>query len=332
MKERKVSVIIPTFKRSDFLCRAIDSVLKQTYKNIEIIVVDDNGNDSVYRLENENKLKKYGNKIVFLKHEVNKNGAAARNTGLNYATGDYISFLDDDDIYVSNRIEKMVKTLEENLEYDGCYSNVAFSYYGKIYDVLNTKGDGNFQLNTLKMENVIGTGSNLFFRREIVNKIGLFDVKFLRNQDIEYLIRFFEYGKIKEIDEVLVIKCKEDECNFSSNIELMLNVKKIFFEKFKKIISKYNDEVDDIYICNYLPIYINAHKSRKFRYLIPKIYNVLIEHGYKETLKNKVKCRIYKLLNPTIINYLYREKMHFIILKSVKKYKKTDYISNIGEK
>ena len=105
--EEKVSVIIPTYNRAESLKRAIDSVLNQTYKNVEIIVVDDNNPNTTYREENEKSIKKYygeNEKVKYIKHPENKNGAAARNTGIRNATGKYITFLDDDDYFMNNRI------------------------------------------------------------------------------------------------------------------------------------------------------------------------------------------------------------------------------------
>ena len=105
-----VSVIIPTYKRLGMLGRAIDSVLNQTYNNIEIIIVDDNNEDSEYRKETERFMKKYDDniEIKYVKHKQNKNGAAARNTGINNANGVYIAFLDDDDEFSPKKIELQI--------------------------------------------------------------------------------------------------------------------------------------------------------------------------------------------------------------------------------
>ncbi len=114
-----VSVVIPTYKRSSMLIRTIESVLNQSYDNIEIIVVDDN-NDDNYRKDTENKLIKYisNPKIKYIKHERNLGGCEARNTGLKEAKGEYICFLDDDDIIYKDKIEKQVEFLENNRNFD----------------------------------------------------------------------------------------------------------------------------------------------------------------------------------------------------------------------
>jgi glycosyltransferase involved in cell wall biosynthesis len=106
----KVSIIIPTYKRSDYLIRAIESVISQNYQNIEIIVIDDNNPYSEFRKATEIKMQKYSNneKVKYLKNDRNLGGALARNVGIREATGDYITFLDDDDVYLPYKIEKQL--------------------------------------------------------------------------------------------------------------------------------------------------------------------------------------------------------------------------------
>ena len=89
-----VSVIIPTHKGSENICRAVDSVLSQTYGSIEVIVVDDNGLGSEEQRKTEEAMGKYSgdSRVTYLTHKVNKNGSAARNTGLRASKGEYIAF------------------------------------------------------------------------------------------------------------------------------------------------------------------------------------------------------------------------------------------------
>ena len=95
-----VSVVIPTYKRSNRLPIAINSVLSQTYSNVEIIVVDDNGENN-HTLDTKKILQPYlkKNQIKYICHQTNKGGCKARNTGAFAANGTYIAFLDDDDFY-----------------------------------------------------------------------------------------------------------------------------------------------------------------------------------------------------------------------------------------
>ena len=109
-----VSVIIPTYKTNKSLKRAIDSVFAQSYKKVEVIVVDDNNCDE-YRIVAECIAEEYKNldNFKYIQHEHNKNGSAARNTGVESSDGTYISFLDDDDYYYTDKISKEVDSHEE---------------------------------------------------------------------------------------------------------------------------------------------------------------------------------------------------------------------------
>ncbi|MGL4992016.1 MAG: glycosyltransferase family 2 protein [Sarcina sp.] len=110
MCKELISVVIPTYKRSDYICRAIESILKQTYKNIEIIVIDDNEKSSKDQLNTYKVLANYiENKII--KYYINDKvhgGSGARNKGIEVSSGNYIAFLDDDDEYMPEKIEKQL--------------------------------------------------------------------------------------------------------------------------------------------------------------------------------------------------------------------------------
>lgn len=118
-----VSVVIPTYRRSEMLPRAINSVLNQTYEDIEIIVVDDNNPNTKYREATKKIMEHYkdNSKIKYIKHDVNKNGSAARNTGIKYSSGKYVCFLDDDDYFYPCKIEKQLEFLTSNPEYKAVY-------------------------------------------------------------------------------------------------------------------------------------------------------------------------------------------------------------------
>ena len=105
-----VSAIITTHNRGpDMVLRAVNSVLGQTYQNIEVIVVDDSLPSFAQRAEVERSVRSISDSILYLKHEACKGACAARNTGLNHAKGIYVGFLDDDDEWVPMKIEEQLK-------------------------------------------------------------------------------------------------------------------------------------------------------------------------------------------------------------------------------
>lgn len=119
-KQPLVSVVVPTYSRADMLERSLGSIIAQTYKNIEIIVIDDNGLGSESQVNTEKIVNEFstrtGYRINYFCHEVNQGSAAARNTGIRVSNGEFISFLDDDDEYYPERIENMVPLMEEHAD------------------------------------------------------------------------------------------------------------------------------------------------------------------------------------------------------------------------
>lgn len=187
-----VSIIIPTYSRPDNLCRAIDSVLAQTYRPIEIIVVDDNGIGTPFQKETEQKLGKYisESQIIYLKHETNKNGSAARNTGFFASKGDFVGFLDDDDVFALSKIEKQVdKLIKCEGKYDACYCN-SIIYNPKRTFRTHNKKEGNLTYDLLTLKVNFNT-STILFRRQALMDIHGWDERFTRHQDWELMVRFF---------------------------------------------------------------------------------------------------------------------------------------------
>lgn len=124
-----VSVIITTFKRNELLPRAIDSVLAQTYPYVEVIVVDDNDSDTSYRKATEHLMEElYGGKsnVKYVKMPKNSGACTARNRGVDEAQGVFINFLDDDDVFFPEKIEKQVEIFERQPELSvvGCYAEI----------------------------------------------------------------------------------------------------------------------------------------------------------------------------------------------------------------
>jgi glycosyltransferase involved in cell wall biosynthesis len=117
-----VSVIIPTYNRAHLIGRAIQSVLKQTYQDFEVIVVDDGSIDNT-----EEVVKKIQeNRVYYYKHDKNKGGSAARNTGISLAKGEYIAFQDSDDEWLPEKLEKQIgvfnnQTKNVGVVYTGFY-------------------------------------------------------------------------------------------------------------------------------------------------------------------------------------------------------------------
>ncbi|MBN2835129.1 MAG: glycosyltransferase family 2 protein [Candidatus Delongbacteria bacterium] len=196
-----VSVIITTYKRDVVLKRAINSVLEQSYKNYEIIVVDDNNPQSEYRQSTQVVMSSYANfkNIRYVKHTSNMNGAVARNTGIRSASGEIVCFLDDDDWYYKDKLKLQVNFLLSNTEYDAVYCG---------WDRDNTRvipvKEGDLSFDLLTGKNLIYTNVIMMWKYA-AEKIGGWDERFKRHQEAAFLLRYFRYGfKIGVVSEVLV--------------------------------------------------------------------------------------------------------------------------------
>lgn len=204
-----VSVIITTFGGSQKLIRAINSVLAQTYKDFEIIVVDDNEPGSRGRVLTEAIMKNYemSTNIIYVRHERNKNGAAARNTGLLYAKGEYISFLDDDDYYTEQRLYRLVGEIIRNPGMGGICTDCIMMNLRNISGIRSYEGVREITKEMLLIDqNALGTGSNIFLCRNVIEDIGRFDETFDRFQDVEFMIRVCRKYRITILPEPLVVK------------------------------------------------------------------------------------------------------------------------------
>lgn len=264
----KISVIIPTYGIPLYLKNAIQSVLRQSLQDLELIIVDDNNPDSEARTLTEalvQEMMESDNRILYLKHEINKNGAVARNTGFAVAQGKYISLLDSDDAYMSDRLQKCYDVMEKAPEIvAGVYTGCEFRCKGKVYYLHKDVKDGNFMVETLACKFLFCTGSNIFVRKSVIDELNGFDGAFLRHQDYEFLVRVFEKYDLAAIPEVLVIKNNE---NFNlPNLDKQIAIKKQYLEKFKYIIDALPEkDVNYIMHGNYINVAENAMGQNNFK-------------------------------------------------------------------
>lgn len=233
-----VSVIIPTYKRSEYLERAIESVVNQTYPYIEIIVVNDNNKDDIYTTSVHKIISKYRN-IVLVEEDVHKNGAMARNNGLRRAKGEYIAFLDDDDYWDKEKIEKQVNLIKQ---LDDSYIAIStlkkFVLNNQIIRMTRPYKDGDVKDSVLYRDIEIST-STVLVKRSALHKIGGFDENLPRRQDIQLFVQLFRHGKLKLIEEHLTFMDVGDGINRKLSPEKMKDMEEKFFFSIKKELAEY---------------------------------------------------------------------------------------------
>ena len=258
-----VSVIITTYKGAKKLQRAILSVLGQTYSNVEIIVVDDNNPGTIERADTEKVMAtfKKNKNIRYIQHKKNKNGAVARNTGIRAATGKYIAFLDDDDFFLPDRVKICVEAID-NSDYVACYTESILITNGEVKRINNVKNDPSCK-DVLLNQNLLGTGSNLFVKKTCIEGLNGFDERFLRYQDVEFILRVLMYGKMKAVDAITVVKDVED-IRFMPKFSRLRDMQLLFQETFETQISELsNDEKCEYYSVKYYDLILSAFESKK---------------------------------------------------------------------
>lgn len=191
----KVSIIIPTYNRSQLLPKALDSALAQTYPNTEIIIVNDGSTDNT-----EEALAPYMNDIHYIKQE-NRGCAGAKNTGLSYATGELITNLDDDDMFLPQKVERQVEMFMKRPEIGICATGV---YYIDANDQIT----GTYIPPKLRQETQVlkllrycfFIQSSVMIDRKCHEKLGGY--KLMYSEDYDFWLRValhYEIGVVKEL-------------------------------------------------------------------------------------------------------------------------------------
>lgn len=266
MENSLVSIIIPTHSGAEVIQRAVDSALAQTYDNVEVIVVDDNGIGSEGQIATANAMQKYStiSNVKYVIHETSRHGSAARNTGVKNSSGKFISLLDDDDYFSENCIEKHIEVLSKlDSTYAVSYcdmrlikkegeSVVASNYNGNVlYDFLCSR---------------FRVGSSLIVvKRNAWESVNGFDETFKRHQDWEFLVRLLHKYNICHVNNVGVIKVNLNR-NIAKNPERFETNRIYYLEKMKYIIESLPPtQQADVYYTHYIDIAKAYLKSMNYR-------------------------------------------------------------------
>ena len=199
-----VSVVIPTFNRYEQLFRAIESALSQTYRNIEVIVVDDNYDNKELRNKIKEKVKKY-KEIQYLMPDKHLGGSEARNYGVKYSKGKYIAFLDDDDEYYNSKIEEQINIFTESddkrLALVYCYGNIVYP------NGLIEKEKNNYKGCPLSIQMRFNIAKTSFWliKKDVLNLIGGFE-SIYSHQDGVVLLKLLSKGYRIDLCEKELVK------------------------------------------------------------------------------------------------------------------------------
>jgi len=204
----RVSVIIPTYNRAHIVGEAIDSVLAQTYRDFEIIVVDDASTDNTQEVL-ARYLSEHGERIRYIRRETNGGAGAARNDGIRASAGEFIAFLDSDDLYLPRRLEAAVAFLNQNADLGGVYTDCqALGPDGQII-ARSMVGATSSRKRIRTWRDVACyepmNTDTITIRRQCLQQVGLFDERLRRGQDSDLWLRLSYHYPVGQWPEVLVI-------------------------------------------------------------------------------------------------------------------------------
>lgn len=252
-----VSVIISTYNRSEYLLRSVKSVLAQTYENFELLIIDDASTDETTDVINSF----LDPRIRYIRHERNKGGPAARNTGIENSKGELIAFLDDDDEWMPEKLQKQVDLLSHapanvGLVYCGLlvigpdgqtivHKDIPF-LQGSVYEYL-LRGSG------------IGTVSRVLVRRSCFDKAGFFDEQLKSCQDWDMWLRVARLFDVEFIPDVLVKIYQHDaqiSCDFGALIPGRIRMIEKHYDEFAHyphILVHHLKRIGKLYFLNEMP-------------------------------------------------------------------------------
>ncbi|WP_394121471.1 glycosyltransferase family 2 protein [Planococcus donghaensis] len=230
----KVSVIIPTYNRSELLKKAVESLKNQSHQNFEIIIIDDFSTDDTASVVEEME----DDRIIYLKHDINKGGSEARNTGIKRATGNFIGFLDSDDQWLPQKLEKQLGQFEGQPDVGVVYTGVQVVNENnqptrKI--IPEYRGD---ILPKLFESNCIDTTSSVLVRKEVLDQVQGFDAGLPSCQDWDLYIRLAQVTKFDFVKDNMVLFYHHSGERITTNKKSVLNGHLSIFEKYKALAVK----------------------------------------------------------------------------------------------
>lgn len=275
MNNELVSVIITTYKRPTLLKRALESVLNQTYVNIEIIVVDDNNPNSVEREATEELMSNYTSidRIVYKKMTQNSGSCVARNYGVSIAQGRYINFLDDDDEFFPTKIEKQMdiftNSTDPELSVVGCFAEIV-NQDGNVINTERTEKKGNVFFDQL-CQNVTTTSLALI-RKDYFIDSGGFEKMYSSQEHWMFAKIYATHPNYNFWPEILVRINIHNGARISTNTLKPLGAIQLY-DKVERFIPRFDKQHQDLIRISLLDNIINAYltqgrRKESFHFLI----------------------------------------------------------------
>lgn len=236
----KVSIVIPVYNAEKYLQETIESALNQTYKDIEIIAVNDGSTDNSNEI-----LKKYSNRIKIISKQ-NGGISSALNAGIKNMQGEWFKQLDSDDLLYPNAVEELI-TEAQNLK------DKNFILYGN-YDIIDSNGNlvekitepdynesSPFDFNVILLDHHVGSSTTLMLHKSLIDKCGMFDESLRFKEDYEFRLRYCLLHNCRQhlipkvLGKIRVHKSQRTKSNVAMSLETDEKIRKSILEKLNPV-------------------------------------------------------------------------------------------------
>lgn len=184
----KLSVVIPVYNGAKFISDALDSIFGQDYENIEVIVVDDRSTDNTIEV-----LQSYPQAIKIIRNKNNSGASHSRNQGIKHAVGEYIAFLDADDVWLKNKLTRQVKAMIANPEAGLIYGGATLVNFGEDSSKLLSQESENTKLekkSTLDIfRNPYFSTSTILVKKSLCEDVGYFREDLKTAEDVDFVLK-----------------------------------------------------------------------------------------------------------------------------------------------
>ncbi|MCM1425830.1 MAG: glycosyltransferase [Eubacterium sp.] len=310
MNKTKVSVVIPTYNRANTIKRAIDSVLNQTYKDFELIIVDDGSTDNTAQIVNEYK----DSRLRYLVTEKRRGANHARNIGIQNAVGEYIAFQDSDDVWLEDKLEKQMNVFETRGDVDIVFSRFTYILLNGSTGLIPNRNYTQEMLvkdiaHILSRMNVIST-QTMIVRKQCFIQYGAFDLEMPRFQDWEINLRFAQGAKFFCVDESLV-EVYESESSITNTKGNGLSGLALLIKKYEDFFRLHGTL--QYHLSKVFPMAVKEERLQELERWLGK--QLFYESIYADAYRNKSIQFKYSFVKEWIMDGSYEEKINAFFMQ-----------------
>ena len=290
----KVSVVIPAYNAMKYLPATVESVLQQTFTDFEVLIINDGSSDNI--LEWTTQITDPRVRVI---SQENKGLSGARNTGINNSSGEYIAFIDADDLWLPSKLEKQVKSLDNNPQAGLVYTWTAWTdETGKPTGVIVASDIEGYVWEQMVVNDKISNGSSAMVRRICFDKVGLFDTELTSSEDRDMWIRLAAHYHFAVVKEPLTLYRRHSQSMSKNRPKMLKNIRRVFEKTFESVPTEL------LYLRNRSYGWINLYTA----------WICMDEKDYKEAIKYRHQALLHY---PQLVftNYFLRLSVAILIMQ-----------------